>query len=51
VFANEIPDGTWGGGGRIATLADIAGFVLDDPERGRAHADDRLAGRRTGATA
>lgn len=47
VFANEIPDGTWGGGGRIVTLADIAGFVLGDPEQGRAYAQARLAGRRT----
>lgn len=46
VFANEIPDGTWGGGGRIVTLADIAGFVLGDPEKGREYAEKRLAGRR-----
>lgn len=45
VFANEIPDGTWGGGGRIATLADIAGFVMGDADRGRAYAEERLAGR------
>jgi phenylpyruvate tautomerase PptA (4-oxalocrotonate tautomerase family) len=47
VFANEIADGTWGGGGRIARLADIAGFVLGDPEQGRAYAERRLAGRRS----
>jgi phenylpyruvate tautomerase PptA (4-oxalocrotonate tautomerase family) len=46
VFANEIPDGTWGGGGRIVTLADILGFVMGDTEKGRAYADKRLAGRR-----
>jgi phenylpyruvate tautomerase PptA (4-oxalocrotonate tautomerase family) len=46
VFATEIPDGTWGGGGRIATLADIAGFVMGDLEKGRAYADRRLAHRR-----
>jgi phenylpyruvate tautomerase PptA (4-oxalocrotonate tautomerase family) len=46
VFANEIPDGTWGGGGRIARLADIAGLVLGDPDMGRAYAERRLAGRR-----
>jgi phenylpyruvate tautomerase PptA (4-oxalocrotonate tautomerase family) len=45
VFANEIPDGTWGGGGRIARLADIAGLVLGDPEAGRVYAERRLAGR------
>jgi phenylpyruvate tautomerase PptA (4-oxalocrotonate tautomerase family) len=49
VFANEIPNGTWGGGGRIATLADIAGFVTGDAERGRTYAERRLAGRRTGS--
>jgi phenylpyruvate tautomerase PptA (4-oxalocrotonate tautomerase family) len=47
VFANEIPDGTWGGGGRIARLADIAGLVLGDPDKGRAYAERRLAGRRS----
>lgn len=47
VFANEIPDGTWGGGGRIATLADIAGIVMGDPDKGRVYADRRLAGRRS----
>lgn len=45
VFANEIPDGTWGGGGRIVTLADIAGFVMGDQEKGRVYAERRLAGR------
>ncbi|WP_272474840.1 tautomerase family protein [Baekduia alba] len=48
VFANEVPDGTWGGGGRIVTLADIAGAVLGDAEEGRGYADRRLAGRRAG---
>ncbi len=43
VFANEIPDGTWGGGGRIVTLADIAGLVLGDAEKGRDYAEQRLA--------
>jgi len=45
VFANEIPDGTWGGGGRIVTLADIVGFVLGDAEKGCEHAEKRLAAR------
>ncbi|WP_319456047.1 MULTISPECIES: tautomerase family protein [unclassified Mycobacterium] len=48
VFANEIPEGTWGGGGRIARLADIAGLVLGDPEAGRAYAARRLASRAVG---
>jgi phenylpyruvate tautomerase PptA (4-oxalocrotonate tautomerase family) len=43
VFTNEIPDGTWGGAGRIVTLADIATMVTGDPERGRRHAEQRLA--------
>lgn len=46
VFANEVPDGTWGGAGRIFRLADIAGFVLGDPERGGEFAARRLAERR-----
>lgn len=43
VFALEIPDGTWGGGGRIHRLADIAGYVLGDREAGAAYAATRLA--------
>jgi phenylpyruvate tautomerase PptA (4-oxalocrotonate tautomerase family) len=46
VFTPEIPDGTWGGAGRIVTLADIAGFALGDLERGRRYAEERLASRR-----
>ncbi|OBG31261.1 hypothetical protein A5673_27040 [Mycobacterium sp. E3198] len=46
VFANEIPDGTWGGGGRIARLADIAGIVMGDRAQGHAYAERRLADRR-----
>lgn len=42
VFANEIPDGTWGGAGRIFRLADIAGMVLGDREKGRQYAERRL---------
>jgi len=45
VFTNEIPDGTWGGAGRINTLADIVGYVIGDAEAGRAHAERRLAQR------
>jgi phenylpyruvate tautomerase PptA (4-oxalocrotonate tautomerase family) len=43
VFTHQIPEGTWGAGGRIYGLADIVGFVLDDAEAGRAHAKRRLA--------
>src|ERR1700745_1081921 len=39
VFANEIPDGTWGGGGRIARLADIAGIVMGDRDQGRGYGE------------
>lgn len=46
VFPSEIPDGTWGAGGRIHTLADIVGFVLGDAEKGRHYAEKRLAARR-----
>jgi phenylpyruvate tautomerase PptA (4-oxalocrotonate tautomerase family) len=49
VFTPEIPDGTWGALGRIVTLADIASFASGDPERGRAYAEQRLAGRRAEA--
>jgi phenylpyruvate tautomerase PptA (4-oxalocrotonate tautomerase family) len=43
VFAGQIPEGSWGGGGRVVGLADIATFVLGDAEAGRAHAARRLA--------
>jgi hypothetical protein len=37
--------------GRIVTLADIATFATGDAERGRRHADERLARGRTPAAA
>jgi phenylpyruvate tautomerase PptA (4-oxalocrotonate tautomerase family) len=43
VFCHEVPDGTWGGAGRIARLADIAGLSMGDPEKGAAYAERRLA--------
>ncbi len=43
VIANQIPDGTWGAGGKIFGLADIAGTAFRDAEAGRAHAKQRLA--------
>jgi phenylpyruvate tautomerase PptA (4-oxalocrotonate tautomerase family) len=46
VFTPEIPDGTWGGAGRIVTLADIAGLALGDAEAGRAYAERVFAERR-----
>jgi phenylpyruvate tautomerase PptA (4-oxalocrotonate tautomerase family) len=46
VFTPEIPDGTWGGGGRVMMLADIVGFALGDAEKGRIYAQRILAERR-----
>lgn len=51
VFANEIPDGTWGGGGRIVRLADIVGYVVGDREKGRQYAEKRLAASRNARVA
>jgi len=45
VFANEVPEGTWGAGGRVWRLADIAGFALGDEAAGRAYAERTLANR------
>ena len=43
VFTHEVPEGTWGGGGRIVGLADIAARVLGDADAAHAHAKKRLA--------
>jgi phenylpyruvate tautomerase PptA (4-oxalocrotonate tautomerase family) len=51
VFTPEVPDGTWGAIGRIVTLADIVTFATGDPDRGRSHAEERLAQRRSAALA
>jgi phenylpyruvate tautomerase PptA (4-oxalocrotonate tautomerase family) len=51
VFTPEVPDGTWGGSGQIATLADIATLATGDPERGRAYAEERLGARRSAPVA
>jgi phenylpyruvate tautomerase PptA (4-oxalocrotonate tautomerase family) len=45
VFTPEVPDGTWGGAGRIVTLADIATFATGDAEQGRRYAEERLGAR------
>jgi len=45
VFPLEVPDGSWGGGGRIFRLADIISLVIGDADKGRAYAERRLAGR------
>jgi hypothetical protein len=47
VITHEIPDGTWGGRGRIMRLPDIAAFVVGD--RARPLAAERLARRRRDA--
>ncbi len=44
VFTYEVPDGTWGGLGRVVRLPDIAEFATG--EAGRAYAEQRLAERR-----
>ena len=46
VFTLEVPEGTWGGGGRVVGLADIAGLALGDPEAGREYAERVFAERR-----
>jgi phenylpyruvate tautomerase PptA (4-oxalocrotonate tautomerase family) len=44
VFAGSVPEGTWGGGGNIVGLADIASFVQGgDTQAGAAHAKRKLA--------
>ena len=43
VFSWEVPDGTWGGLGKIVRLPDIVGFVSP---QGREAAEERLAARR-----
>jgi phenylpyruvate tautomerase PptA (4-oxalocrotonate tautomerase family) len=44
VFTFEVPDGTWGGLGRVVTLPDIAEHVIGDA--GRRYGEKRLAERR-----
>lgn len=43
VFTHQVPEGTWGGAGRVFGLADITSMVLQDQEAGQAHAKERLA--------
>jgi len=42
VFATEMPEGTWGAGGRIVRLADIAHFVIGDRQKAERYAARRL---------
>jgi phenylpyruvate tautomerase PptA (4-oxalocrotonate tautomerase family) len=46
VFTLEVPEGTWGGGGRVVGLGDIAGLALGDAEAGREYAERVFAERR-----
>jgi phenylpyruvate tautomerase PptA (4-oxalocrotonate tautomerase family) len=50
VFPNEVPEGTWGGGGRIFTLGELAGEVMGDAEKGKRWAERRLANRSAAAS-
>lgn len=44
VFTHQVPEGTWGGAGKIFRLADIATMALGgDREAGAAHARRHLA--------
>jgi phenylpyruvate tautomerase PptA (4-oxalocrotonate tautomerase family) len=51
VFATEIPEGNWGGGGRVMRLADIVGHVIGDAGAAQRYADQRFAHRRDAAVA
>ena len=42
VFPTEVPEGTWGGGGTIHPLAEIAGRLQGDPVAGAGYARERL---------
>ena len=46
VFTLEVPEGTWGGGGRVVGLGDIAGLALGDAEAGHEYAERVFAERR-----
>ena len=46
VFTLEVPEGAWGGGGRVVGLGDIAGLALGDAEAGREYAERVFAERR-----
>jgi phenylpyruvate tautomerase PptA (4-oxalocrotonate tautomerase family) len=43
VFPTDVAEGTWGAGGTVWRLQDIAGFAMNDPEKGRAYAERALA--------
>jgi phenylpyruvate tautomerase PptA (4-oxalocrotonate tautomerase family) len=43
VFPIDVPEGTWGAGGTVWHLRDIAGYALNDAEKGRKYAERALA--------
>ncbi len=51
VLTPEVPDGSWGGDGKIQTLADIVGRALNDAEAGRRYAQTTFARRRASTVA
>lgn len=42
VFPTEMPEGSWGAGGRVVRLADIVQYVIGDREKAERYADKRL---------
>jgi phenylpyruvate tautomerase PptA (4-oxalocrotonate tautomerase family) len=46
VFTLEVPEGAWGGGGRVVGLGDIAGLALGDRDAGHEYAERVFAERR-----
>ena len=45
VFPTQVPEGTWGAGGRVVGLEDIAAFVIGDGDKARRYAQSRLGDR------
>lgn len=50
VLTPEVPEGSWGGSGRIRGLADIVGASLGNAEHGEAYAKATFAERRKAKT-
>lgn len=43
VFTHQVPEGTWGGAGRIFGLEDIVAMATGDAEAAKLHARERLS--------